>query len=71
MCANVPGYETNIEVAASLIDVDANGIEAVYNTADTVASHINPLHEAGALARQAILTFGLVSVAKRKACQRR
>ena len=67
MCANVHDCETNIEVAASLIDVDAKGIEAVYNAADSVASHINPLHEVGALARQAILTFGLVSVAKRKA----
>ena len=60
-------FQTNIEIAASLIDVDTNAIETVYNTADAMASYINPLHEVGALARQAILTFGLMAAAKRKA----
>ncbi|MBM6776932.1 hypothetical protein H7U34_06560 [Collinsella tanakaei] len=58
--------DSDFDINASLIDVDVQDVSLLRQTAEAVAGIISPLTAVGMVARQAIQTFGLASVAKRR-----
>ena len=64
--AQLAKLDNNFDFAASLIDVDVQDVSFLRQAAETVAGIINPLTTVGLVARQAIQTFGLASMAKRR-----
>ena len=56
----------NFENAGTVLDINQSDLAMIRDTADTVATAINPLTAIGCLARQALYTYGLASVSKRR-----